>query len=271
MNTSYLSKTIVWKAEKYNKLATGQLSAATQLIQKLKIPTKSHILDVGCGDGKITAELAIKAKDGLVLGIDASNEMIEFAKKKYGNKISASNLSFCLQKAESLSVDQEFDIIFSSFALQWVSDKNKFFSHAYNHLKSEGTLALLMPLETSLELKQAIDSVTSQAEWKSYFEGFAPNWHFESKSIIEYLVNQNSFSISQSTYTIQDVHFSSKSSLESYIMLWFPYLDPLPEFLKEPFFQQIMDTYYALMSSHCEINEFVIKIPQLELIAQKAI
>ncbi len=249
----------------------GKYLQLHNLSKKLKISTKSNILDVGCGDGKITAELARKAKDGNVLGIDASQEMVEFAQKTYANNTPTSNISFCLQKAENLSLNQEFDIIFSSFALQWVSNKNKFFKHAYNHLKSEGILALLMPLETSLELKQAIDSVISQNQWKSYFEGFAPNWYFESKSIIEYLVNQNSFSISHSAYTIQNVHFPSKNSLESYIMLWFPYLEPLPNFLKEPFFKQVMNSYYALMSSHCEINEFIIKIPQLELIAQKTI
>jgi ubiquinone/menaquinone biosynthesis C-methylase UbiE len=42
-----------------------------------------HILDVGCGDGKVTAELARAVPKGSVTGIDASPEMIRFARKTF--------------------------------------------------------------------------------------------------------------------------------------------------------------------------------------------
>jgi trans-aconitate 2-methyltransferase len=48
----------------------------------LKIKGNEHILDIGCGDGKVTSKLASLVPQGQVLGIDSSKEMIEFSRKK---------------------------------------------------------------------------------------------------------------------------------------------------------------------------------------------
>lgn len=52
-----------------------------------------HILDVGCGDGKITADISKFVPNGFVLGIDLAKPMIEWAKKQY-HPMEYSNLSF---------------------------------------------------------------------------------------------------------------------------------------------------------------------------------
>ncbi|MCH9634053.1 MAG: Trans-aconitate 2-methyltransferase [Chlamydiae bacterium] len=271
MSSNASQKNLIWEAKKYHDLAIGQFTSAMELIENLNIISESVILDVGCGDGKITAELAKKVSKGFVLGVDPSKEMISFAKKTFGKK--SSNLFFDIQKAENLEVNEKFDIIFSSFALQWVENKSSFFRSSHSFLKNQGTLALIVPLEISVELNFSLEKIISLPIWNSYFRTFKPSWYFESQKTIEHLINENAFSITYSSYEIQDVYFQSKKNFEDYILLWFPYLDPIPEFLQKKFFRDVMDYYYEIMSKKFNFNdqEFIIKIPQLTVIAKKTI
>src|SRR5436190_17655646 len=67
-----------WKAEEYFHNSSSQKDAATDLMKFVNIRENDHILDVGCGDGKITAEIAEKTPNGTVMGVDISPAMITF-------------------------------------------------------------------------------------------------------------------------------------------------------------------------------------------------
>ena len=91
--TSSPTKDIAWNAADYAANSIVQQTWARELIAKLKLRGDEHILDVGCGDGKITAELARAVPRGAVVGIDASEEMIAFARKNFPAS-EISNLKF---------------------------------------------------------------------------------------------------------------------------------------------------------------------------------
>ena len=69
-----------WNAADYAANSAAQQIWARELIAQLQLLGNEHILDVGCGDGKVTAELARAVPKGSVNGIDASPEMIRFAR-----------------------------------------------------------------------------------------------------------------------------------------------------------------------------------------------
>ena len=71
-----------------------QQTWARELIARLNLRGDEHILDVGCGDGKVTAEIARAVPRGSATGIDASAEMIGFAQKTFpARQISESGIS----------------------------------------------------------------------------------------------------------------------------------------------------------------------------------
>ena len=94
MNRSLLQKQLPdkkarpakWNAADYAANSVVQQTWARELIAKLNLRGDEHILDVGCGDGKVTAEIARSLPDGSVVGTDASAEMIAFAKKTFPPK-----------------------------------------------------------------------------------------------------------------------------------------------------------------------------------------
>jgi trans-aconitate methyltransferase len=77
------SPTAKWNAADYAANSVVQQSWARELIAKLDLRGDEHVLDVGCGDGKVTAEIAQTVPRGSVIGVDASPQMIEFAQKTF--------------------------------------------------------------------------------------------------------------------------------------------------------------------------------------------
>ena len=78
------------------------------LIDDLDLKGDERILDIGCGNGKVTAHLASLVPDGSVMGIDLSREMISFAANKYIPE-EHPNLSFQIGDASYLGFQEEFD------------------------------------------------------------------------------------------------------------------------------------------------------------------
>lgn len=64
-------------AERYKQASAHQRSWGERLIAELALKGHEHILDLGCGDGRLTAQLAEQVPQGHVLGIDASQNMID--------------------------------------------------------------------------------------------------------------------------------------------------------------------------------------------------
>ncbi len=82
-----------WDAEDYHKSSCEQQKWARELILKLELKGNERALDIGCGDGKVTAELAKRLPSGSVFGIDNSEELIRFAQGNFPSE-NFPNLAF---------------------------------------------------------------------------------------------------------------------------------------------------------------------------------
>ncbi len=258
----------VWQAEEYHQHSSAQRDAASQLLHHINLLGNERILDIGCGDGKISAAIASYVQAGSILGIDVSSEMIEFARKKFP-KERYTNLTFLLQDASQLHYNGEFNVIFSSFALQWVLDHNAFLKSAYNSLTSLGYFVATIPLGVSLALEQSISEVLSIPKWAPHFLNFVQHWRFTSQSEFADLLTLNQLVPVRIETVDQEVIFPSRETFEKYVLQWFAYLRPLPEPLKPIFFKQIIDRYFEIepMLENCEVR-FV--FPRLDVIARKS-
>ena len=105
-------KTYEFDGEKYEIASTPQKEWGQSLISEISLKGTERILDLGCGDGYLTEQLAQLVPNGMVLGIDASVGMIQTAKK-----ICRDNLAFVHMDMNNLHFSDEFDIIFSNAAL----------------------------------------------------------------------------------------------------------------------------------------------------------
>jgi len=256
-----------WEAEKYHVHSTAQKSAANLLLQSMQLEGREHVLDVGCGDGKITAQIAKSLTTGTVLGIDTSQKMVEFAEKTFPrNKFP--NLFFLTQDARSFRYNEKFDTVFSSFALQWLDNPDAFFKCAFESLNSAGYIAATIPLGVSSELEIAISTTISLPEWSKYFHGFSTDWHFLSAEQYHRLLDKHHFVPTLFNVVHQLETYPSRQDFEEYVIQWFSYMRPLPQHLKQIFFKQVIDTYLAFIPSYNN-REVCFKFLRLDFIAKK--
>ena len=106
---------INWDAQNYSKDFKFVHKYGEDVIELLQSPKGSRILDLGCGNGKLTIKL--KEKGYNVTGIDDSEAMLNIARANYNN------IEF--KKDNALTFKYEpFDGIFSNAVLHWI-DKEK--------------------------------------------------------------------------------------------------------------------------------------------------
>lgn len=252
-----------WKGSEYYQNSSSQKEAASDLMHFVTIVDPQNILDVGCGDGKITAEIAAKIPNGTIVGIDISPSMIDFAKHNFSQ---LQNLHFHIKDAQNLDYESEFDTIFSFTALQWVKNHQAFLDGAYRALKPGGTLAVTMPMGLPYTLEQAVNEQISSQQWSSYFNQFSTGWNFIEAS--DYGELASKFNISRLAVVPQKDLFPSREVFERFVWQWFPYLRALPEEMKKPFFTQVIDRFLELEPPSPK-GEVYFKIRRLEMVVTK--
>ena len=121
--------------KKYEKASTHQKEWGAKLIAELHLDGTEHVLDLGCGDGTLTVQVAELAAEGNVVGIDASQGMIDAARPK-----EQKNLSFRKMDINELDFIERFDIVFSNATLHWVKDHKRLLQNVHRALRAGGRL-----------------------------------------------------------------------------------------------------------------------------------
>jgi trans-aconitate 2-methyltransferase len=101
------------------------------------------VLNIGCGDGKVTAIIARSVPDGSVVGIDNSEDVILFA-RNYVPQDRFPGLSFIRMDTRCLAFDEKFDFIFSNAALHWIRDQRDVLAGIKDCLLFGGRLLIQM-------------------------------------------------------------------------------------------------------------------------------
>ncbi len=101
-----------WNSSLYDQKHSFVYKYGEDLLGLLAPKVGERILDVGCGTGHLTAQIA--ASGATVIGLDSSAAMIEKAHAAYPN------LAFQQADATAFSFAEAFDAIFSNAALHWV-------------------------------------------------------------------------------------------------------------------------------------------------------
>ncbi|MDF1931675.1 class I SAM-dependent methyltransferase [Legionella pneumophila] len=92
MATASIKKGL-WSPEHYFKNSSTQFGHARSLLENYPFKGNESILDIGCGDGKITADLAGIVPNGKIVGLDNNLSTLEFARNKF-NAETHPNLEF---------------------------------------------------------------------------------------------------------------------------------------------------------------------------------
>lgn len=164
-----------WNASAYHDRAALQRWLAEASLANLELEGAEAVLDLGCGDGRITAEIAQRLPDGKVLGVDPSRQMVDFARRTYN----APNLRFETGDARALPYQAEFDLLVSFNALHWALPVSSTLAPIRASLRPGGRALLqLVGLGERKSLEEVLEDTRQQPGWSPFFVGFqAPFEH----------------------------------------------------------------------------------------------
>ncbi|MBN1236282.1 MAG: methyltransferase domain-containing protein [Methanotrichaceae archaeon] len=233
-----------WDPADYQKSSSAQYNWAMALIAELKLEGDERILDIGCGDGRITAHLAGLVPDGSVLGIDLSPEMIGFAAGKY-LFADHSNLSFQVGDASQLHFVGEFDLVVSFACLHWVKDHLPVLNGVRQSLVPGGHF--LMQCGGRGNAARILDltgDLATSPSWKEYFSGFSFPYHFYGPEEYRVWLAEAGLLPCRVELIAKDMIHQGQAGLEGIIRnTWLPYLERLPVHLRDEFVKEIVGRY----------------------------
>jgi trans-aconitate 2-methyltransferase len=161
-----------WDALEYARISGLQEAMAEEVLSLLDLKGTKRVLDVGCGNGKVTAEIASRVPQGAVLGVDSSADMIAFASSQFGPMVRP-NLRFEIGDARRLPFRDEFDLVVSLNALHWIREQDQALRSIHSAMKSDGVAQLrLVPKGKRKSLENVIEETRLSSSWFRYFQGF---------------------------------------------------------------------------------------------------
>jgi len=258
-----------WDAKDYQKSTSEHQKWGRELISKLNLKGWECVLDIGCGDGRLTAEIAQQVPRGAAVGIDSSPEMINLAQKTFPPEEFA-NLRFQIMDATRLEFSNEFDVVFSTAALHWIADHRPVLEGIRRSLRSPGKVLMQMGGRgNAAEILATVVTVIEDPKWREYFYGFSSPIRFCGPEEYESWLSAAGLKAKRIELVPKDMIHNGKEGLASWVRaVWIPFLQRIPEALRGDFVAAVVDSY---VNSHPIDNAgFIhIRMVRLEVEAEK--
>jgi len=199
--------------QKYKQASKHQKLMGRELISELELTGTETILDLGCGDGLLTEELAQLVPKGQVIGIDASLGMIETAKKSQ-----CFNLTFLHRDINDIAFHEKFDVVFSNATLHWIKDHRRLLHNIFCSLKPDGFVRYNFAGDGNCaNLFYVLRATMAESIFAAYFENFDWPWYMPKLDDYERLVNESEFRAKKVWGKVTDAYFGSVDEMIGWI------------------------------------------------------
>jgi trans-aconitate 2-methyltransferase len=127
-----------WNAERYHQISSPQQAWGRRILERLALAGHEHVLDLGCGTGRITGEIASRVPRGRVVGLDRSDAMLTTARPWLREH--APSVALVLGDGAALPFQRAFDAVFSGATFHWIHDHGALFRSIITALRPGGRL-----------------------------------------------------------------------------------------------------------------------------------
>jgi trans-aconitate methyltransferase len=149
-----------WNAQTYQSTCGRVTEHGVKLVDILRKTQSGKVLDLGCGTGVLTNEIAEFSDE--VIGIDSSSAMVDKAKSMYPG------IKFYVMDACALQWDNYFDAIFSNAVLHFIKTQDILLDSVHKALTNDGVFICEFGASGSIaDLLNAVTNACSK-RGKSY-------------------------------------------------------------------------------------------------------
>ena len=248
----------LWNANLYDQKHHFVSTYGSDLVQLLTIRQGDKILDVGCGTGTLTNEIA--QKGAIVVGIDQSANMISTASAKYPT------ISFHVMDATTMTFEQEFDFLFSNATLHWIKDAKHVAEAMYQSLKPGGKMVI------EFGGKGNVETITNELIKQIHTHGLPfyssdfP-WYFPSISEYTTLLESIGFKVELAHLYDRPTPLDGENGLRNWLDMFSPtFFSKLDVVVKESIMES---TVFALKEKLYRNGQWIADYRRLRIIAAK--
>ena len=232
-----------WKSGDYHRLSDPQYGWGLKVLGKLKaIPLRGdeHILDAGCGSGRVTAELLKACPTARVTAMDASQNMVDEARKTlapFADRVTAERLDLL-----DLSVEQSFDVVFSTAVFHWIKDHDRLFANLFRALRPGGLLLAQCGGGPNLKtLRDRTDRAAKLPEFAPFFQNWQKVWEYPGPELTAERLRRAGFSEIHTALEQAPATLADEETFRAFCatITLGPYMERLPEELQDRFLDPI--------------------------------
>lgn len=156
-----------WDPKQYHKFQAERSAPFFDLLSLVEVRPNLKVVDLGCGTGELTRQLADALPNSNVTGLDSSEQMLDAARAA---SFSGPNLHF--EQGDQSQLTGEWDLIFSNAALHWSENHRELIPDLYRRLNSGGQIAVQVPSNHNHISHQIYRETASEEPFKSILKGF---------------------------------------------------------------------------------------------------
>ena len=156
-----------WDPKQYHKFQAERSAPFFDLLALVEVRPDLRVVDLGCGTGELTRQLAEALPGSDVTGIDSSSQMLDAAR---ASAFSIPRLRF--EQGDQAQLTGEWDLIFSNAALHWSEDHPALISRLYKRLAPGGQLAVQVPSNHNHISHQIYRETASEEPFRTVLNGF---------------------------------------------------------------------------------------------------
>lgn len=252
-----------WNSEQYMKFGAERNQPSADLISRLRECEPKKILDLGCGPGNSTHNLAVRFPNAEITGVDFSEDMLAKARQTYPE------LSFvqgCIPD-DLEKLDGKFDLIFSNACIQWIPEHAVLIPAVFDKLADGGTLAVQTPYIQKALFYRLLNLLVNSGEWKKLsvihnFHNLTPEEYYDLLGGLS-----KDFNIWETTY-----YHTVRS--HSGVIEWYkgsglrPYLDMLSDEERPQFLADLNEIISENFPTR-ENGSIILKMPRIFFTAKK--
>lgn len=233
-----------WKSADYHRLSDPQYGWGLKVLKKLQscsLRGDEQILDAGCGSGRVTAELLKAFPQAKVTAIDASQNMVEEARKtlaSFGDRVTVEQVDL-LDLADAETVD----VIFSTAVFHWIKDHDRLFANLFHALRPGGLLLAQFGGGPNLKLlRERADQVRILPEFAAFFQDWKRVWEYPGPELEAERLRRAGFTEIVAGLEEAPTTFPDEDTFRAFCatVTLLPYMEPLSADLQDAFLDPVV-------------------------------
>ncbi len=241
-----------WDPTNYVLRSALQESMAAEVLARLYLTGNERVLDIGCGDGRVTAAIATRLPNGSILGVDSSHDMIAYAQ----THARLPNLQFAVADARNLAFHSQFDLVVSFNALHWLPDQDAPLRGIRTALKPSARAQLRLVADGERKSLETVLEETRRAEkWAPYYKNFRdPYLHLTPEQYAQ-AAERNALRVQQIDTALKSWDFQTRQNFFAFGQVTFvEWTRALPESEKAAFINDVLTNYAQVSSNSAPVN-----------------